>query len=67
MSLFWPCLLLLITFCLLVVNNCSSEAPESYHLVCVDIVVVVCVVVDVVNVIVMALLIVTDHIVVNKC
>ena len=30
-SLFWPCLLLLIKFYLLVVNKYSSEAPESYH------------------------------------
>ena len=48
MLLFWACLLLLITLYLQVVNKCSSEAPESYHLVCVDVVAVVCVVVIVV-------------------
>ena len=64
MSLFWHCLLLLITLYLLVVNKCSSEAPESYHLVCVDVVAVVCVVV-VVNVVVVALLHVTDHIILS--
>ena len=39
MSLFWPCLLLLVTLYLLVLNKCSTEAPESYHLVRVDVVV----------------------------
>ena len=43
MLLFWSCLLLLITLYLLVVNKCSAKAPESYHLVCVDVVAVVCV------------------------
>ena len=68
MSLSWPCLLLLITFYLLVVNKCVSEAPESYYRVFVDVVdvgvgVVVVVIVVVVNVVVVALLVVTDHIV----
>ena len=64
--LFWPCLLLLITLYLLVVNKCSPEAPESYHLVFVDVVAVVCVfvvIVVVVNVVVVALLHVSDHII----
>ena len=49
------------------VNKCSSEAPESCHLVCVDVVAVVCVVVIVlvVNVVVVALLNVTDHIILS--
>ena len=72
MSLFWPCLLLLITSYLLVVNKYSSEVPESYHSLCVDVVIVVVfiVVIVVVNVIVVVLLGVTDNIilvVVNKC
>ena len=65
MSLSWPCLLLQITFYLLVVNEFSSEAPESYYLVCVDVVivgVVVVVIVVVVNVVDVALLVVTYHI-----
>ena len=67
MSLLLPCLLLLITLYLQVVNKCSSEAPESYHLFCVDVVTVVCVVVIVVvvNVIVVALHDVTDHIILS--
>ena len=65
--LFLPCLLLLITLYLKVVNKCSSEAPESYYLVFVDVFAVVCVVVIVVvvNVIVVALLNVTDHIILS--
>ena len=42
------------------VNIFSSGAPESYHLLCVDVVVVIMVVV--VNVIVVALFVITDHI-----
>ena len=57
--LLWPWLLLLITLYLVVVHECSIEAPEGYHLVCVVILVVVVVVVKMV---VVALLIVTDHI-----
>ena len=64
MLLFWPCLLLLITFYLLVVNKCVSEAPESYYRVFVDVVDVgVGVVVVIVNVVVVALLVVTYHII----
>ena len=47
------------------VNKSSSDAPESYYWVCVDVdvvgVVVVVIFVDV-NVVVLALLVVTDHI-----
>ena len=68
MFLFWPCLLSLITFYLLAVNKCVSEAHESYYRVFVDVVdvgvgVVVVVIVVVVNVVVVALLVVTDHII----
>ena len=44
-----PCLLLLTTLYLFVVHKCSIEAPEGYHLVFVDILVVVVVVIFVPN------------------
>ena len=75
MSLFWACLLLLITLHQVVINKCSSEAPKSYYRVCVvfgvvvDVVDVVIVII-VVIVVVVALLDVSDHITsscVNKC
>ena len=48
------------------VNEFSSEAPESYYLVCVDVVIVgVVVIVVVVNVVDVALLVVTDHIILS--
>ena len=50
------------------VNKFSSEAPESYYLVCVDVVivgVVVVVIVVAVNVVDVALLVVTDHIILS--
>ena len=66
--LLWPYFLLLFTLYLVQVNKCSSEAPESYCLVCVDVVVVfgvVVVIVVVVNVVAVALIVVTDHIILN--
>ena len=65
MLLFWPCLLLLIIFNLLVVNKYSSEAPESYHWTCVDVFVVVVVIVVVFNIVVVPLLVFTDHIILS--
>ena len=58
MSLFWPCLLLLITFYLLVVNKYSSDASESYQCVRVDVFVVI-------NVVVVVLLVVTAHVILS--
>ena len=78
MSLFWACLLLRITLHQVVINKCSSEAPESYYRFCVVfgvvvdvvdvvivIIVVIVVIVVVVNVVVVALLDVTDHIIIS--
>ena len=61
MSLFWPCLLLLFTLYLVVINRYSSEALEGYNCVCA--VVVIIVVVVVVNVGVVYLVVVTGHII----
>ena len=49
------------------VNKCSSEAPEGFHYVCVEIVIVVVVVFAavVVNFVVVALLVVTGHIILS--
>ena len=65
MLLLGPFLLLLITLYLLVVNKCSSETPESYHRVCVDVDVGAGVDVVVVNIVVVALLVVTDDIILS--
>ena len=54
--------MLLVTFYLLVVNKCSSEAPVCVDVIVVGVADVVVVIVVVVNVVVVALFVVTDHI-----